>query len=73
MSEKMTAAEVGRKGGQTTKERYGSDHFSKIGRQGGAATMKRYGPKHYAEIGMKGGAKTKELIARGKEAERWDR
>ena len=50
MSEKMTAAEVGRKGGQTTKERYGSDHFSKIGRQGGAATMKRYGPKHYAEI-----------------------
>ena len=32
---KMSRAEAGRKGGQTTKKRYGDDFFGKIGRMGG--------------------------------------
>src|SRR6266511_1940274 len=44
---KMSRAEAGRKGGQTTKKRYGDDFFGKIGRlggrKGGETTKQRYG------------------------------
>lgn len=57
---KMTRAEAGRKGGLTTKQRHGDDHFSKIGRlggkKGGEATKQRYGVEFYQQIGRKGGA-----------------
>lgn len=33
----MTRQDAGRLGGQTTRKRYGSEHFSEIGRQGGKA------------------------------------
>lgn len=33
----MTRQDAGRMGGQTTKERYGSDFYSNIGRAGGKA------------------------------------
>lgn len=33
----MTRADAGSLGGQTTKARYGSEHYRSIGRKGGAA------------------------------------
>jgi uncharacterized protein len=58
---KMSRAEAGRKGGQTTKQRYGEDHFGKIGRvggkKGGETTKQRYGSEFYQKIGRIGGSK----------------
>jgi len=58
---KMSRAEAGRKGGQTTKQRYGEDHFGKIGRiggkKGGETTKQRYGSEFYQRIGRIGGSK----------------
>lgn len=58
---KMTRAEAGRKGGNTTKERHGQEHYQKIGKvggvKGGNTTKARYGIEFYQEIGRKGGLK----------------
>jgi general stress protein YciG len=58
---KMSRAEAGRKGGQTTKRRYGDDFFGKIGRmggkKGGETTKQRYGIEFYQRIGRKGGSR----------------
>jgi general stress protein YciG len=58
---KMTRAEAGRKGGLTTKQRYGEEFFGKIGRiggkKGGDTTKKRYGIEFYQQIGRKGGSR----------------
>jgi len=58
---KMSRAEAGRKGGLTTKQRYGEDFFGKIGRiggkKGGETTKKRYGVEFYQQIGRKGGSR----------------
>lgn len=58
--EKMSRAEAGRKGGLSTKQRYGEDHFSRIGRmggkKGGESTKRRYGVDFYKRIGRKGGS-----------------
>ncbi len=58
---KMTRSEAGRKGGQATKKKYGSDFYSKIGsvggKKGGQTTKKRYGTEFYQKIGRKGGMK----------------
>lgn len=60
-SRKMTRAEAGRKGGLSTKNRYGEDYFSEIGRmggkKGGESTKRRYGVEFYQEIGRKGGSR----------------
>lgn len=50
--------EAGRKGGETVKERYGSDFYGEIGRKGGSTTKRKYGPEHYAAIGRRGGKQT---------------
>ena len=59
-SNKMSRAEAGRKGGMSTKQRYGGDHFSRIGRlggkKGGESTKRRYGVEFYQKIGRKGGS-----------------
>jgi general stress protein YciG len=63
MSEKrkMTRAEAGRKGGQSTKQRYGGEHFGRIGRiggkKGGETTKRRYGSEFYQKIGKIGGSR----------------
>lgn len=58
---KMTRAEAGKKGGETTKQRYGDDFFGKIGRlggkKGGETTKERYGIEFYQRIGRKGGSR----------------
>lgn len=58
--DKMSRAEAGRKGGLSTKQRYGEGHFSRIGRmggkKGGESTKRRYGVDFYKRIGRKGGS-----------------
>lgn len=58
---KMSRAEAGRKGGLTTKKRYGQGFFGEIGRiggkKGGDTTKKRYGVEFYQKIGRKGGSR----------------
>jgi hypothetical protein len=58
---KMSRAEAGRKGGMTTKKRYGAEFFGRIGRvggkKGGDTTKKRYGPEFYQRIGRIGGSR----------------
>lgn len=60
-SQKMSRAEAGRKGGRTTKRRYGDEHFGRIGRiggkKGGETTKQRYGTEFYQKIGRIGGSR----------------
>jgi len=51
----MTIEEAARKGGNTTKKRYGPDFYSRIGRKGGQRVARERGPEFYSEIGRKGG------------------
>lgn len=51
----MTIEEAARKGGNTTKQRYGPDFYSRIGRKGGQRVARERGPEFYSEIGRKGG------------------
>ncbi len=58
---KMSRSEAGRKGGLSTKKKYGAEFYSKIGsiggKKGGLTTKKRYGSEFYQKIGRKGGMK----------------
>lgn len=58
---KMSRSEAGRKGGKTTKARYGDEHFGRIGKiggkKGGETTRERYGSEFYQKIGKLGGSK----------------
>ena len=60
-TQRMSRAEAGRKGGLTTKQRYGADFFGKIGKiggkKGGDTTKRRYGVEFYQQIGRKGGSR----------------
>ncbi len=59
--ERMNRSDAGRKGGLTTKNRYGADFYQKIGRKGGKkggeTTKSRYGLEFYQQIGRKGGSR----------------
>jgi hypothetical protein len=48
---------AGRKGGQTTRDRYGTELYRRAGRlggtKGGAATLARYGREHFRELARK--------------------
>ncbi len=58
---KMTRSEAGKRGGQTTMRKYGSEFYQKIGqaggRKGGQTTKQRYGSEFYQKIGRLGGLK----------------
>jgi uncharacterized protein len=62
----MSVKEAGRKGGKTTRARYGAEFFQEIGAKGGKAVSERYSNEHFREIGRKGGRRVAELIARAK-------
>lgn len=65
----MSVRDAGRKGGRTTRARYGPDFFASIGKKGGKAVSKRYPSAHFQEIGRKGGRRVAELIERAKRLE----
>ena len=62
----MSVREAGRKGGRTTRARYGPTFFQEIGSKGGKAVSERYSNEHFREIGRKGGRRVAELIERAK-------
>jgi general stress protein YciG len=62
----MSVREAGRKGGKTTRARYGPEFFQEIGQKGGRVVSERYSNEHFREIGRKGGRRVAELIARAK-------
>ena len=66
----MTVKDAGRRGGerggQTTRERYGSEFYREIGRRGGETVRQIRGREFYEDIGRKGGRKVRELIAAAK-------
>ena len=66
----MSVREAGRKGGKTTRARYGTEFFQEIGAKGGRTVSERYSNDHFREIGRKGGKRVAELIARAKQLDR---
>ncbi len=70
MAEKgaITVKEAGRRGGTSTKKRYGGDFYKAIGKKGGETTKQRHGHEHYEKIGRKGGQQMRALIASAKKA-----
>ncbi len=60
-TKKMSRSEAGRRGGQSTMKKYGSEFYQEIGRKGGKkggnTTKERYGIEFYQKIGRKGGLK----------------
>ena len=62
----MSVREAGRKGGKTTRARYGPEFYQEIGQKGGKAVSERYSHEHFQNIGRKGGRKVAELIDRAK-------
>jgi general stress protein YciG len=53
--DKQRAAEAGRKGAATLKERFGREHFVSMGKNGGASNRERHDPDHFRELGRRGG------------------
>jgi general stress protein YciG len=66
MSVREAGRKGGEKGGQTTKERYGTPFYKQIGRKGGETVRDERGHEFYEEIGRKGGQRVRELINEGK-------
>ena len=62
----MSVREAGRKGGKTTRQRYGPEFYQEIGQKGGKTVSERYSHEHFQNIGRKGGRKVAELIDRAK-------
>ncbi len=52
------------------KESKGSMTVAEAGRKGGEKTSETHGKEFYEEIGHKGGQKVKELVEKGKQAEK---
>jgi len=66
----MTVKEAGRRGGVSTKKKYGPEFYQSIGKKGGDTTKQRMGPGFYQKIGKKGGQRVKQLIAQAKRAQK---
>ncbi len=72
MAEKgaITVREAGRRGGSSTKKKYGGEFYKSIGKKGGETTKQRHGREHYEKIGRKGGQQMRQLIAKAKKAQK---
>jgi hypothetical protein len=57
----MTVSEAGKKGGKTTRRKYGKDHYRNIGEVGGAKTRDSHPPEFYSMIGKKGAEARRKL------------
>jgi general stress protein YciG len=68
MSVREAGKKGGERGGQTTKERYGTPFYREIGRKGGETVREERGHEFYEEIGKKGGQKVRDLIEAGKQS-----
>jgi general stress protein YciG len=66
----ITVREAGRRGGTSTKKKYGGEFYQRIGKQGGETTKQRHGPQFYEKIGRKGGHKVRQLIAQARRAQK---
>jgi uncharacterized protein len=53
--DKDRAAEAGRKGAATLKEKFGREHFVNMGKVGGASNKEKHGAEHFKELGRRGG------------------
>ena len=62
----MSVREAGRKGGKTTRAKYGPGFYQEIGQKGGKTVSEKYSHEHFQNIGRKGGRKVAELIDKGK-------
>ncbi len=62
----MSVREAGRKGGKTTRAKYGAEFYQEIGQKGGKTVSEKYSHEHFQSIGRKGGRKVAELIDKGK-------
>src|ERR1051326_8147073 len=51
----ITVREAGRRGGRSTRERHGPEHYQQIGKKGGQALAEERGSDYYSELGKKGG------------------
>ena len=68
MSVRAAGKKGGERGGQTTKERYGSEFYREIGRRGGETVREIRGLEFYEDIGRKGGQRVRELINAAKKS-----
>ncbi len=68
MAEKgaITVREAGRRGGASTRKKYGPEFYHSIGKKGGQTTKQRHGPQFYEKIGRKGGQRVRQLIAQAR-------
>ena len=57
MNKKIDLIEFSRKGGNTTKNKYGMEHYKKITTAGGLATRNKYGKEYYSKMGKKSAEK----------------
>ena len=62
--------EIGRKGGQATRQRHGVEFYESIGQKGGKVVKEKYGADFYEEIGHKGGQKSQKTHCRSEKAAR---
>lgn len=56
----VKGSEKAKHGGQSVRDKYGSEFYARIGKIGGEVTKGKLGSEHYAQIGKKGGLATKE-------------
>jgi general stress protein YciG len=57
--DKAYYSRIGKKGGDRTKEKYGSEYLQNLAQKGGQANAKKRKPDHFSKIGQKGGETTK--------------
>jgi hypothetical protein len=58
-------------GGNSVKQKYGSNYYSSNGVKGGNAVFAKYGKKFYRANGLKGAAVRKRELDKGKKRKKW--